>query len=148
MALAALIHYSVTRLELPFTRSDTSRKVSTPPFCPGSWEKAEWQVKTRKKSYFTCCQVLWDHFRGDLALRCDWYAKMWGKIHWAKKLGRTVKKEKCSSMLQKYNWRRHLTDILREKSGRKAKSHYGRSLWLGVRIDMTFVSGHWGNGWI
>lgn len=22
------------------------------------------------------CQILWDHLRGDLVLRCDWYAKM------------------------------------------------------------------------
>lgn len=48
MVFTAFIHYSVTLLKLPFKRSGTFRKVSTPPFCPLSKRRAQWQVKMCK----------------------------------------------------------------------------------------------------
>lgn len=57
MAIAALIHYSVTCLKLPFTRSGTCGKVSTPPFLSRELKEGTVAGEDVQKSYFTCTAV-------------------------------------------------------------------------------------------
>lgn len=68
-------------------------KVRTPPFCPESWKKARWQVKTHK-NLISLAQLsdpvgpLQRWSRAALWLVCQ----IVSKIHWAKKLGGAVEK--------------------------------------------------------
>ncbi len=57
MALAALIHYSVTRLELPFTRSGTSGKSEYSSLLSGELKEGTVAGEDAQKSYFTCAAV-------------------------------------------------------------------------------------------